>query len=170
MADYDNTPPVAKALAGMTLDNTAPVAMPLSFTPDNTAPTAKTIAGITPDNTAPAGIEIDQAPSDDEPEAVELAGFTPNNAAAVPITAAPFSNITMPASFTPAFTELTGGGNCLDSLSASGADIGKILQGTVNGELKSYQVRAGTDETDLPGIVRPLNFDAEANAVVFVQL
>ncbi|MDP2136364.1 MAG: hypothetical protein Q8J74_00785 [Candidatus Didemnitutus sp.] len=185
MADYDNTPPVAKALTGMSLDNTAPVAKAVSFTPDENAPTAKVLAGMTPDNTAPAakvlaGITPDNTPptakalagmtpENTEPEENSVGNFTPTDAAAVPITDAPISNITMPASFQPAFTEITGGGNCLDSLMATAADIGKILQGTVAGELKSYQVRAHAGAADLPGIVLPANHDPVTNAVAFFQ-
>jgi hypothetical protein len=75
----------------------------------------------------------------------------------------------MAAIFQPAFVELTGAGNTLATLTASVAtDIGKIVQGTVGGKLRSYQVLAGTDATAVPGIVQPANFDPVANAVVFV--
>jgi hypothetical protein len=78
----------------------------------------------------------------------------------------------MPSAFLPAFIGLTGSGPTLATITASAADAtaGRILQGTVNGELKSYQVRAGTDDEALPGIVHPSNYDALTNAVVFVQL
>ncbi|MBX3736743.1 MAG: hypothetical protein KF715_08645 [Candidatus Didemnitutus sp.] len=172
MPDFDNTPPVARDLSA-------------TYTPSNTAPTAKAIAGVTPDNTEPESIARDQSmsntaptakalpgymPDATEPEAAEIGSYTPTAVGAVAIAGSALSSITMPASFQPAFVNLTGGGNCLDSLNANAGDIGKVLQGTVNGELKSYQVRAGTDEADLPGIVRPLNFDPDTNPVVFVQL
>ena len=77
---------------------------------------------------------------------------------------------TMASSFTPAFVELTGAGNTLSTLNASVAtDIGKILQGTVGGVLKSYQVRAGTDAQVVPGIIHPANYDPVLNACVFVE-
>ncbi len=79
---------------------------------------------------------------------------------------------TMAATFTPAFNGLTGTGNTLASLNANTADAaaGKIIQGTVNGALKSYQVTAGADAQSLPGIVRPANYDAFSNAVVFSEI
>lgn len=186
-ATPDNTAPVAIANS-QTPDNTVPTGIAVNQSPDNTAPDAVDLATPTtpsngvpvaianaqsPDNTAPDAVDLTtpKTPDNTAPTAVDLTTpATPNNAAAVPITDAPLSSINMPASFTPAFTELTGGGNCLDSLSATVADINKVLQGTVNGELKSYQVRAGSDATSLPGIVRPANFNAVTNAVVFVQL
>jgi len=77
---------------------------------------------------------------------------------------------TMPSVFSPAFVDLTGGAPALAALTVASIDEGRILQGTVNSELKSYQVRAGTDAQALPGIVRPANFDASTNAYVFVAL
>ena len=121
-------------------DNTAPVARDLSSPGDNTAPTAIAV-GAAPDNTP----------------AVVLGAPAPEF-------------ITMPASFNPAFIELTGSAGALDTLNASAADLNKVLQGTVGGRLKSYQVRAGTDATALPGIVRCANYDGATNAIVFVQL
>lgn len=140
----DNTPPVAIALPSLagTGDDATPVT-PGAFTPDNTSPVAIAIGTFTPDNT-PA-------------EAKDPADTTP-------------AYSRMPSTFTPAFVELTGGASSLDTLQPTVADVGKILQGTVDGELKSYQVRAGTDATDLPGIVRGANFDAIDNAIIFVQV
>jgi hypothetical protein len=76
------------------------------------------------------------------------------------------------ADFEPAFVELTGGAAALDQQTATLADAanGRILQGTVGGALAAYQVRGGTDATQSPGIIRPLNYNAGSNAVVFVQL
>lgn len=81
------------------------------------------------------------------------------------------SLVSMPSTFTPAFVELDGGGQSLSTLSANQADAaaGRLVQGTVGGELKTYQVRAGADAQALPGIVRPANFHAVNNAVVFVS-
>ncbi len=78
----------------------------------------------------------------------------------------------MPSTFTPAFEGLSGDGPTLKTLTASTADVvaKRVVQGMVDGQLKSYQVRAGTDAEDLPGIVRPANYDADTNAVVFVQV
>ncbi|MFA6289451.1 MAG: hypothetical protein WC661_18880 [Opitutaceae bacterium] len=70
--------------------------------------------------------------------------------------------------FRPAFIELTGGEASLDTLNVSADDFGKWIAGTVAGERKNYQVRAGTDAQALPGIVRPANFDAINNPFVFV--
>ena len=77
---------------------------------------------------------------------------------------------TMPSTFQPAFVELNTGPARLQLLTVSAGDVGKILQGTVAGELKSYQVRVGTDAESLPAIVHPANFDAVVNAFVFVEL
>jgi hypothetical protein len=71
--------------------------------------------------------------------------------------------------FSPIFDGLTGGAGTLASLSASAADVGRILEGVVGGERKSYRVAAGTDAQALPGIVRPVNFNASTNAVLFVS-
>lgn len=76
----------------------------------------------------------------------------------------------MPSSFQPAFTEISGLGSVLKSLAPTTTDAGRILQGTVGGQLKSYQVRTGTDAEDLPGIVHPSNYNAVTNAVIFVQI
>ncbi len=121
------------------------------------------------DNTPPVAIAINDDPTNAAPVAIAI-NDDPTNAAAVPIGAPAIPYINMPASFQPAFIELTGSGPCLDSLMATAADLNKVLQGTVNGELKSYQVRAGTDAAALPGIVRCANFNDPANAIVFVQL
>jgi hypothetical protein len=77
----------------------------------------------------------------------------------------------MPSTFVPAFVELTGAGPSLSTINANAADaaVGKILTGIVAGQVKNYQVRAGTDAQDLPGIVHPLNYNVDTNAVVFVQ-
>lgn len=120
------------------------------------------------DNTPPVARDL-SAPGDNTPPTDIAVGGTPTNTPAIPIGAGNTPLINMPASFQPAFVELTGGGPALDTVMATAADIGKILQGTVAGELKSYRVAAGTDAADLPGVVRCGNFDAVLNAVVFVQ-
>ncbi len=153
----DNTPAVEKALAGLTPTAGEPEAATLSFAQDNTPAVDKTVAGAAQDNTAPGAVDL-------------TTPTTPNNVAAQPIGEPPASLLNMPSTFTPAFVELAAGGNSLNTLNASPADIGKVVQGTVGGQLKSYQVRAGTDAQDLPGLVRPANFNDPANAVVFVQL
>ncbi|HEY1791563.1 MAG TPA: hypothetical protein VGG34_01480 [Opitutaceae bacterium] len=82
-------------------------------------------------------------------------------------TAQPLPN--MPSVFQPAFNGLTGGGNSLSTLTASAADIGKFIQGKDGAQMRSYEVCAGADATAAPGIIRPANFDAVNNAVVFVE-
>lgn len=150
----------------------------LDYTLSNTPPGGITapIGGTAPSNTPPVGIDPaigGAAPSNVAPGIIDLA-MVPDNTAAIPlsITGAYSSFTDMPSNFTPAFNGLTGGGNTLANLSANAADAtaARIVQGIVNGELRSYQVRAGTDAQDLPGIVRPANFDAETNAVVFVSV
>lgn len=75
----------------------------------------------------------------------------------------------MSSNFTPAFIGLLGGAPALASVNATAADIGKILQGLDgNNALVSYRVAAGTDASNSPGIIRPANFDATSNQVVFV--
>jgi hypothetical protein len=120
-------------------DNTPPVARDLSSPGDNTAPTAIAVGAALTDSPA------------------------------VPIGAPSVAYITMPASFQPAFLEVSGGGPTLKTLNATAADIGKLVQGLVASQLKTYEVCAGTDAEDLPGIVHPANYDADANPVVFVQ-
>lgn len=133
----------------------------IDYSYDNTPPGGITpgIGGSAPSNTPPGSIDLSPALTDSPAIPLEIDGS--------------YSSLpSMPSTFLPAFIELTGGGNSLASLSANAADVTaqRILQGTVNGELKSYQVRAGTDAQALPGIVRPANFDADLNPVVFVSL
>lgn len=71
--------------------------------------------------------------------------------------------------FRPIFAGLTGGPGTLASLPANAADIGRIVEGMVEGERRSYRVAAGTDAQALPGIVRPVNYHATNNAVLFVS-
>jgi hypothetical protein len=77
----------------------------------------------------------------------------------------------MPSAFIPSFVELSGAAGTLKTLTASAKDAAanRIVQGTVGGVLKTYQVRAGTDAEALPGIVHPANYDAATNSVVFVE-
>ncbi len=82
-------------------------------------------------------------------------------------------NVNMNSKFQPAFVELSGGGPSLKSLTACAADIGTILTGTVTNadgsvSRKDYRIAAGADAEALPGVVRPANFDAVNNAVLFV--
>jgi hypothetical protein len=72
--------------------------------------------------------------------------------------------------FRPIFDGLTGGAGTLSSLSASAADLGRIVEGVVSGERRAYRVTAGTDAQALPGIVRPVNYHATLNAVLFVAV
>lgn len=132
----------------------------MSYEPTEDPPEPIGLTGFTPSNTAPA--------------AISGTSFTPSNSPAVPIGwngQAP-GLPTMPSVFTPAFIELTGEGPSLATLIANAADAtaGRILTGTVGGQLKNYQVRTGTDAQELPGIVHPANFDADENPVVFVSL
>lgn len=133
----------------------------LDYTLSNTPPVGITpvVGGTAPSNTPPAGLDLTVAPTDDAAAPIDLVG-------------AQSSLHSMPSTFMPAFVELTGGGISLATLTANAADAtaGRILQGTVNGELRSYQVRVGTDAQAAPGIIRPANFDAENNPVVFVSL
>lgn len=186
---HSNTPPDGVPRASQTPNNTAPGGVTLASMAGTAAqPVGVTLSGLTHNDGAPAGVpRASQTPNNTAPGVVPLTGMAPSNAEADGTTlpnftpddtpAAPISLDgsvpslpNMPATFQPAFVELTGAGPSLATLTASVADIGKIIQGTVNGELKSYQVRAGTDAQALPGIVRPLNFNADTNAVVFVQL
>lgn len=116
-------------------------------------------------------------PTAEPAEPIALPSYTPSNAAAVPIAldgSGPVSTLPadMPSTFVPAFVELTDGGQSLSTLTANAADAaaGRVVAGTVGGELKHYQVRVGDDAQVLPGIVRPANFDAEENPVVFVSI
>ena len=164
----------------MSWDNTPPSALPGVATQSNTAPTS--LSGLTQTGdasvaaVAPA-VQSGEAPSGFAPVAqgntapTALPSTINTDLAPAPIPGAvPDSLPNMPSAFTPAFIELTGAGPSLVTLTANSADIGKIVQGTVDGELRSYQVRAGSDAQALPGIVRPSNFDADTNAVVFVSL
>ena len=82
--------------------------------------------------------------------------------------AAPTAPVVVPAPaiFTPAFVDIEG----VQALAVTASDEDRVFQGTIDGQLKSYQVRPGDDEEDLPGIVRPANFDTDTNAFVLVQL
>lgn len=167
---YDNTPPDGIASGFGAPTGGAPTAIASGFAANTGgAPTAIDAASELTDEDSEA-IDPGFSSPNDAPVGKDHGFSAPSNTAAVPVGSTESAHITMPASFTPAFTDLTGGGNCLDTLLASAADVNRVLQGTVNGELKSYQVRAGNDATDLPGIVRPANFDADDNAVIFVQL
>lgn len=151
---FDNTAPVAIAHGYAALTGDAPVGIAPGFTPNNGAPVALATTFV-PDATPPEEIEA-------------AAGW--NNAGAVPVSLVGQTPLpSMPAQFVPAFDKLTGGGLALDVLTASAADIGKVIQGTHEGALKSYRVTAGADAAALPGIVRPANFHAVDNAVLFVQ-
>lgn len=163
------------------LTGTAPqtVAAPTltSTAPNDLA--APTLTASAPGHSNPAAL-TNVAPAHNDP--ATLTNLAPGDAAAPSLTTQPPGILnpdgstpgvpSVPSVFTPAFIELTGGGNSLSTLNANAADaaVGKILQGTVAGVLKNYQVRVGTDAQDLPGIVHPANFDAVTNAVVFVQL
>ena len=157
----------------------------LDYTLSNTPPAGITpiVGGSAPSNTEPEGVElamsptgsgaddvdIISAPTSDQPAAIDI-GAGPTDAAAAPIdlVGAQSSLRSMPSTFIPAFVGLTGGGLSLATLTANAADAAsnRILQGIVNGELKSYRIRAGTDAQQLPGIVRLANFDADSNPVV----
>lgn len=174
--DYTTTPPAsaaAPALSTTAPGGTNPAALSGSPPASVAAPALSTNAPVSINPAALTGA----APAAADPAA--LSALAPESVAPSALTTAPALPAgdlqlplpTMPSAFTPAFIELTGGGSSLSTLTASAADAvaGRILQGTVAGELKSYQVRVGTDEEALPGIVRPANFDEVENAVVFVQ-
>lgn len=177
--EYSNTPPGHDAPAAVTGD-----------APGHDAPPA--LSATAPGHDLPAALS-DSAPGHDAPPA--MTGAAPEHDAAPALSTTPPGHGTppalttqptlpfsldpapaalpsMPSTFIPGFIDLDGVGPTLKTLTASAADAaaGRIVQGTVNGELRSYQVRAGADDEALPGIVRPANFDAETNAVVFVQL
>lgn len=161
VVDYtlSNTPPVAVDLTPA-LSNTAPVAVDLA--PALTGADAASITvGAALTSTPPESINAGVSLTDTVAVPHALQDFTPQPTPALPI---------MPANFSPGFVELTGAGPSLSTLSASAADLNRIVQGTVGGELKSYQVRAGTDVQALPGIVRPANYDGTTNAYVFVSV
>lgn len=152
--DYTETAPGVinpPALTGTAPDSEDPAAL-TNTAPGSTNPPA--LSNTAPGQTTPLALT-------DQPPATEVWGSED-----------PASLPSMPASFQPAFIEVSGVGPTLKALNANAADAaaGKIVQGTVGGVLKSYQVRAGTDDEDLPGIVHPANFNADTNAVVFVQL
>jgi hypothetical protein len=157
--DY-TTPAIPSATAP---GHTAP-SSPSNSAPGHTTPEAPT--GTAPGHTTPA------APSAIAPDDVSIADYTPTTYPAgtgVDVTS-PTPLLVMPATFSPAFVELTGSAAALDHLTVAPHDVGRIIQGTVATELKSYQVRAGTDAPALPGLVRPANYHAGTNAFVFVQL
>lgn len=192
--DYTTTPP---GTADVTTSRTPTGAAPAHTTPpavSGTAPDHTTLAALS--NTAPAHT-TPAAPSATAPDALATAAITgtapgsttvpglsgaapdsttPPELTDTPAVELPFDRSTnslppMPASFTPAFINLSGGGPTLKTLNASGVDAtaGRIVTGIVAGEIKNYQVRAGTDDEALPGIVHPANYDAINNAVVFVS-
>lgn len=167
----NNAVPVAVA-AAPGHNNSAPGAFDPAAAMSALAPTAIGAAAAH-NNAAPGAIAAAPGAGNAEPGAVPPAAAS-TDTPPFPIGSNPsaLSLPVMPSAFTPAFVQLTGGGNSLSTLTASVADAaaGRIVQGVVNGELKSYQVRAGTDAQALPGIVRPANFNDPANAVVFVQL
>ena len=166
---FSNAAPGAPALASMAGTGAAPGAVALAnTTPSNAAPGAVSLPATTPSNAAPGAVALaGTTPNNAAPGAVVLPGSTPTNAAAAPVglTAAPLP--LMPANFIPAFANLAG----LQALTANAADAaaGRAVQGLIAGEFKTYQVRAGTDAEAAPGIVRPANFHATTNAVVFVH-
>lgn len=168
----DAAAPVAVALPATALSNTAPVGKVLSFAPDNGAPDAIALPATAFNNGAPVAKALDFARDATEPDAVALGDFTLANTPPTPIgvEAVPILLPKMSSIFTPAFVEISGSASALDQLNAAAPDEGRIIQGTVGGQLKSYQVRAGTEATDAPGLVRPANFNAATNAFVFVQL
>ena len=174
---YTTTPP--GTLAPPTLTGTAPA----STTPaaiSTTAPSATTpaalssgapgavtpaaVSGVAPTATTPA------VPSITAPGATTPATLTSTPAVELPPDRSINSLPSMPASFTPAFINLSGTGPTLKTLNASAADatVGRVVTGIVGGEIKNFQVRSGTDAEALPGIVHPANYDATNNAVVFV--
>lgn len=148
--EYTTTPPGSVSPAALTSSapgHTTPAAL-TTIAPAGTTPPA--LSSVAPDSTTTAQLTT-------YPPGVGVTDETPT----------PLPQ--MPSAFTPAFVELTGSAAALDQLNAAALDIGKILQGTVDGQLKSYRVSAGTDAEDLPGIVRPANFNAVTNACIFVQ-
>jgi hypothetical protein len=194
--DYITTPPSTvnynTAEAGTTVapGHTTPAALSTTV-PQHSDPAA--LSAIAPTSSNPAALSTN-APQHADPANLSTTPPTTVNPAALSTTAPTHSTPSalsgtppqiiafdgtvqsglpaMPASFQPAFLELTGGGNSLSTLNANAADAaaGKILQGTVGGILKSYQVRVGTDAQEVPGIIRPANHDDVTNAVIFVQL
>jgi hypothetical protein len=164
---FDNGLPVAIAAAEESTGN-SPESIATGADASNQAPVA-VAAPASFNNTSPGLINAGAGGINQAPEVLVI-GPSYTNAVPGSIGAAALPLITMPASFSPAFVELTGGGAALDTKAAVAADLGKILQGTVANELKSYQVRAGVDATARPGIVRAANFDALTNPIVFVQL
>ena len=152
--------PTIIAPSGNSRSSTAPsLITPANDTADTFAPVPFSPTGNSHSSTAPV------APS----PANDTASTTPPNT--FPFGSTYNSVPSMPAAFIPAFTALTGAGAALASLNASTTDAtnGLVLEGIVGGTRVAYQVRAGTDAQSLPGIVRPANFDAVNNAVVFVE-
>ena len=161
---YTTTPP--GTVAPPTLTGTAP-ASTTPATVSATAPSATTpaaVSGTAPTATTPA------VPSTTAPGATTAATLTSTPAVELPPDLSINSLPSMPASFTPAFINLSGTGPTLKTLNASAADatVGRVVTGIVGGEIKNFQVRSGTDAEALPGIVHPANYDATNNAVVFV--
>lgn len=166
--DYTETPPGVATPPALT--EAAPESEEHGVELSTDAPDAITppqLSAAAPDKVTPPQLseaapdKVTPAAYTDQPPTALVWGS--NSPAALP---------SMPSTFEPAFINLEGVGPTLKTLTANVADAtaGKIVQGTVNGVLKSYQVRAGTDAEDIPGIVRPANFHADNNAVVFVQL
>lgn len=134
-------------------------------TPWRHAPTARTIAFHQPAATegftdlfnvtkAWVAVETDEEVADyDVPPVASVSGL-PDRAAI----------------FAPAFHGLTGGGASLDTLNASADDLGAFIHGKDGEERSVYEVRAGTAAQSLPMIVRPANFHAVNNPVIFAKL
>jgi hypothetical protein len=144
-------------------DPTFNPATAVAVAPWRHAPSGRTVAHHQPAGTAGstdlfsatrlyvATATDEQAAANDVPPAAPVAGLPESRAI-----------------FAPIFDGLTGGPGTLASLPASAADLGVIIEGVIGGERRSYRVVAGTEAQLLPGIVRPINYHATNNAVLFV--
>jgi hypothetical protein len=71
----------------------------------------------------------------------------------------------------PTITTLTGTGtNALAAIATTALPLDRVL-GIVNGStLAFYQLKAGTNSTASPGIIRPNDYNATTNARVWKQI
>lgn len=128
-----------------------------------------TVTGYTPTNTPPTAITLGSGAGEQIPPADAGADTPPPSAIPLDQGGGPQPLPQVPGIFTPAFTSLTDGDKPLAGLTANASDIGRIIQGTVEGVRADYEVCAGTDAQAIPGFIRPANFNASTNAVVFAQ-
>ena len=84
----------------------------------------------------------------------------------VPATYLPGGNL-----IDPTITELMGyEGNALSAIATSTLPSDRVLGVVVGGALSFYQLKDGTNDTELPGIIRPNDFDETSNARFWQQV